>query len=89
MRHLEEHYLIQTLPYWHEHTRQQLRHVRIQRRDGKKFQLDWHALQRIKDDTMGTDATAVEYFPARTELVDEANIRHLWEVPDAAPMRRA
>lgn len=42
----------------------------------------WQELQRIKNELCGEHRTAVEVFPAQGELVDSANIYHLWVLPD-------
>lgn len=39
---------------------------------------DWRELQRIKNEVVGTEAEAVELFPADSRLVDSANQYHLW-----------
>jgi hypothetical protein len=57
------------------------RHVRVKRRDGKDG-ITWDELQAVKDEYLGPDAQAVEIYPAQHRLVDEVNMRHLWEVPD-------
>jgi len=41
----------------------------------------WSDLQRIKADLCGADRVAVEVFPPASELVDEANMAHLWVFP--------
>ena len=38
----------------------------------------WHEMQRIKNDILGEDATAVEVYPPQSEVVDEADMFHLW-----------
>jgi hypothetical protein len=38
----------------------------------------WREMQRIKDDLAGLDATAVEVYPPRSEIVDEAEMFHIW-----------
>jgi hypothetical protein len=35
----------------------------------------------VKNELLGEDALAVEMYPPAPDVVDEANIRHLWEVP--------
>ena len=42
----------------------------------------WHEMQRIKDDLAGAHATAVEVYPPRAEVVDQADMFHLWLVSD-------
>lgn len=55
-------------------------HLTIRRHDGAAVRCGWDVLQRIKDDVVGLGVTCVEVFPAREDLVDEMNIRHLWVV---------
>jgi hypothetical protein len=43
--------------------------------------LTWAEKQKIKDEIFGLDATAIEVFPARANLVDAANMYHLWVLP--------
>ena len=52
----------------------------IRRHDeGKDF--PWYDLQHAKNSIVGEDRLAVEVFPPEAELVDDANIRHLWVYP--------
>jgi hypothetical protein len=44
--------------------------------------IPWAEKQRIKDEIFGKEATAIEVFPSETELVDEANMYHLWVLPE-------
>ena len=55
-------------------------HLRVWRSNGKD-KIPWDVLQQIKDDVLGEDATAIEVYPPTAELVDETNMRHLWECP--------
>jgi len=41
----------------------------------------WPEMQRIKDELAGPEATAVEVYPPRSELVDEADMFHIWVLP--------
>lgn len=41
----------------------------------------WREMQRIKDDLAGQDATAVEVYPPRNQIVDEADMFHIWILP--------
>lgn len=41
----------------------------------------WPEMQRIKDELAGTDATAVEVYPPQGEIIDEANMYHIWVLP--------
>lgn len=38
----------------------------------------WPEMQRIKDELAGADATAVEVYPPHDEIVDAADMYHLW-----------
>ncbi len=42
----------------------------------------WSAKQRIKDELVGPERLAVEVFPPRAELVDQADAYHLWVLPE-------
>ena len=56
------------------------RHLKVQRTDGKDG-ITWDQLQQIKDEYLGPDVAAVEFYPPATNVVNELNMRHLWEVP--------
>lgn len=58
-------------------------HLAIRRHDGTEI-LGWDILQRIKNEIVGRDRIAVEVFPAADDLVNEANMRHLF-VWDSCP----
>ncbi len=59
----------------------------MQRTDGRDG-ITWDELQQIKDKYLGPDASAVEFYPAATSVVNELNMRHLWEVPsEMLPMK--
>lgn len=42
----------------------------------------WSEKQRIKDELIGPERLAVEVFPPRSELVDQADAYHLWVLPE-------
>jgi len=58
----------------------QVDHLAIRRHDNGTA-LPWADLQRIKDDLAGPDRLAIEVFPPAGQLVDEANLFHLWILP--------
>lgn len=60
-------------------------HLRVRRRSGRG-PIPWEALQAIKDEHAGPDATAIEVYPPAGEVVDEVEMRHLWIVPMGVPM---
>lgn len=41
----------------------------------------WWEMQRIKDELAGPDKTAVEIYPPHSEIVDGANMFHIWVLP--------
>ncbi|MGF6358053.1 hypothetical protein ABIE27_006018 [Paenibacillus sp. 4624] len=43
--------------------------------------ISWAEKQRIKNELLGTERTAIEVFPASADLVDETNMYHLWVLP--------
>lgn len=45
--------------------------------------IPWKEKQRIKNEIFGEEYTAIEVFPKESELVDEANMYHLWVFPSA------
>lgn len=56
--------------------------VLIQKHDNLPIIGHWAELQKIKNEIFGEETTAVEYYPAKSKLVDEANIYWLWIFPD-------
>jgi hypothetical protein len=52
-------------------------------RDG----ITWDELQRVKNETLGPDVWCVEVYPAQDDVVDVANMRHLWPL-DEPPKTR-
>jgi hypothetical protein len=45
----------------------------------------WYEMQRIKDELAGEDATAVEVYPPHVEIVDGADMFHIWVLPYRLP----
>lgn len=60
------------------------RHLVVWRHDGKGG-IPWEDLQELKDEALGKDVCAVEFYPRKWEVVNEVNRRHLWEIPDVLP----
>lgn len=54
----------------------------VQRHDDKPIPNHWAEMQAIKNGLFGPEATAVEYYPPQSELVDKANIYWLWVFQD-------
>lgn len=44
----------------------------------------WREMQNIKNEIFGPETTAIEYYPAVSKLIDDANIYWLWILPDEA-----
>lgn len=42
----------------------------------------WRDLQRIKDELFGPERVAVQVCPPRSRLIDEADMYHLWVLPE-------
>jgi hypothetical protein len=56
-------------------------HLWIRRHD-QEMSRSWSDMQRIKNELAGSERIAVEVFPAESELVDKANMSHLWVYPE-------
>ena len=55
-------------------------HIVIRKMDKSPVNPTWYELQYIKNIAIGIEAYAVEVYPSEEDLVDNANIRHLWKV---------
>ncbi|MGM0806493.1 MAG: DUF7694 domain-containing protein [Bacillota bacterium] len=51
-------------------------------RNGDNTDIPWGEKQRIKNEVFGTERVAIEVFPKESELVDAANMYHLWILPE-------
>lgn len=45
----------------------------------------WPEMQRIKDEIAGPEATAIEVYPPLSQVVDEADMFHLWVLRGKLP----
>jgi len=52
----------------------------VRRIDGG-MSFPWRDLQRIKDELVGAERVAVQVHPPANEVVDQANLAHLWVYP--------
>lgn len=57
----------------------------IDRTGHYKDGITWDELQQLKSECGFGDRDAVEVFPPDADVVDVANIRHLWVMPDRLP----
>lgn len=60
--------------------RLQVKWLAVSRHDGMST-FPWGHLQRIKNELVGPDRLAVQVFPPVDEVVDSANMAHLWVYP--------
>lgn len=49
----------------------------------------WPEAQRIKNELAGAEATAVEVYPPENEVIDQADMYHLWVLPGRLPFSLA
>ncbi len=58
-------------------------HAIITRADDMPPDPSWQELQHMKTLAFGSHARAVELYPETTKIIDTANMRHLWRLPDS------
>ena len=51
-------------------------------RTASNLEPPWRDKQRIKNELFGEDAVAVEVMPPAAEIVDEADMYHMWVLPE-------
>lgn len=56
-------------------------HLAVRRHDGEEVR-GWSDLQRIKNELCGEGCAALEVYPPDSEVVDQANMRHLFVLPE-------
>jgi len=66
--------------YEHESEWGTIDHLMIKRHDDAASR-SWKDFQRIKDELFGPERTALEVYPPTSDLIDEANMYHLWVLP--------
>lgn len=59
------------------------RHLAIA--SGSGIRPTWPEMQRINNDLAGASATAIEVYPPDDEVVDQADMYHLWVLPGRLP----
>lgn len=60
-----------------------VRHLAVSSLSG--IRPSWREMQRIKDELAGHDKTAVEVYPPHDEIVDEADMFHIWVLAEPLP----
>jgi len=53
----------------------------VQRHDDQPIPNHWRVMQDIKNELFGSEAVAIEYYPAESKLEDLHNIYWLWVLP--------
>ncbi len=61
-----------------------VKHLAIRRHDGDEVH-GWSDLQRIKNEIVGPDFAALEVYPPESDVVDQANMRHVFVLPKGEP----
>jgi len=60
----------------------------IQRHDNKPLNNHWREIQAIKNEVFGKEVTAIEYYPAEADLINDHNIYWIWILPEGIlPLR--
>lgn len=60
-------------------------HLIIRRHDNDT-QVSWWDLQVIKSDLAGANRVAIQVFPQDVDIVDDANLYHLWVLPEGVTL---
>lgn len=55
--------------------------IMVQKHDDKPITNHWSEMQKIKNEIFGEETTAVEYYPAKSNLIDDHNIYWMWIFP--------
>jgi len=53
----------------------------IQNHFDEPIKSHWSEIQRIKNEVFGTEVTAIEYYPAESQLINQHNIYWIWIFP--------
>jgi hypothetical protein len=53
---------------------------------GSGLEPSWQDLQRIKNELCGEDAEAVQVYPRQSDVTDQANMYHLFVIPQKWPL---
>lgn len=77
-------YLVQVFAEEHDVIRLSVSRARVNRDGHWEDDLSWDELQRIKREIGYGNVRAFEVFPCDDDVVNVANMRHLWILPDGA-----
>ena len=56
--------------------------VMIQKHNDTPILNHWSEIQKIKNEIFGEETVAVEYYPAKSQLIDDHNIYWIWIFPE-------
>lgn len=56
--------------------------VMVQKHNDTPILNHWYEMQKIKNEIFGEETIAVEYYPAKSQLIDDHNIYWFWIFPD-------
>ena len=56
--------------------------VMVQKHDDTPIVKHWSEMQSIKNEIFGEETTAVEYYPSKSQLIDDHNIYWFWIFPN-------
>jgi D-lyxose ketol-isomerase len=56
--------------------------VMVQKHDATPIIRHWSEMQKIKNEIFGEETTAIEYYPAKSKLIDEHDIYWFWIFPE-------
>jgi len=56
--------------------------IMVQKHDDTPISFHWREMMRIKNDLFGEETIAVEFYPKKSELIDDHNIYWMWIFPE-------
>ena len=56
--------------------------VMVQKHNDTPIVNHWSEMQKIKNEIFGEETTAIEYYPAKSQLIDDYNIYWFWIFPE-------
>lgn len=56
--------------------------VMVQKHDDTPITFHWREMMKIKNDVFGEETVAVEFYPKKSELIDDHNIYWMWIFPE-------
>lgn len=79
-------YVVLIRPFLDEQSNEVI-HLAI--RTASQLEPPWRDMQRIKNEICGEEATAVQVMPPASELIDEADMYHMWVLSNRLPFTLA